>query len=756
MISFYLICTSVNSFRFVNKRYSDGNTRTPRDEVRFDYGLGKSFRLAMGMGNVPDLDQYLPRLSEDINSLLSWISNENGFIGAAINKTEEGWSLITKTDTPAGTTLLSIPKKLCLFSNPYGSGAVKMPLLNNTLKLISSLDESQWRIRLAVAMLSERVRPNSFYRSYLRNLPFEFWGVPMFFNSTVFNMIQDLSLMQTTRDRCRFLLEFTDNVLVPLHRTSLDPFLGQSADVNAFGWAFAAASSRALRNPTVVGNTGPVMIPGIDIIQHSFNSNCEIIDVGDTYKVRALVDIPIETELTICYGELSNDELFSDYGFTIENNKYDRVRVNCDAALIETARNVMAQNSNSHIHSNTNNNNNNIIGQNKMVIPLGRGGDKYDPTRFHAWQAIWLQSIGLIGPGASPAVGVGGPDLSLIDPKLWALLRILYTKSETDLLQHGYDPFLLQHYASVTSAETEGHVIRTITGLIAILLHTYPSDWEADAASLRTGILDYDKEGKDNSNVMLEDITSHTHRIIRNAVGLGGSTSSSSSAVADAAINNVPLIATLRKLAAAGAKGFVEEQTESPADAEETSNLSLEDILRKEQLQLTGSGNDLRHGQILSGAVTSSADSYGAKSPGKSKYLVQTISDNMEEERQGIVSTAVIGSSNVVAPMTTLSSQDESYNLPVNVREVLKYRIRKKKMLTALITNLYGLYSKLCPEEPDSFLPPAPPSSGDSKRARIRELLNEVRSRGAGKDESDILGAAARLSSKWAGKGLSL
>jgi hypothetical protein len=48
--------------------------------------------------------------------------------------------------------------------------------------------------------------------------------------------MQDLALMQQTRDRCRFLSEFAESVLSPLRKTTRDPFSGHNADVNAFGW----------------------------------------------------------------------------------------------------------------------------------------------------------------------------------------------------------------------------------------------------------------------------------------------------------------------------------------------------------------------------------------------------------------------------------------------------------------------------------------------------------------------------------------
>jgi len=96
-------------------------------------------------------------------------------------------------------------------------------------------------------------------------------------------------------------------------------------------------------------------------------------------------------------------------------------------------------------------------------------------------------------------------------------------------------------------------------------------------------------------------------------------------------------------------------------------------------------------------------------------------------------------------------------SLPVSIREVVKYRVRKKQMLSGLIVNLADLHKKMCEDEMNTLLPPPPMSSGDGRRARIRELLNEVRSKsGTAEKEEELLAAASRWSSKWTDKGLSL
>ena len=105
-----------------------------------------------------------------------------------------------------------------------------------------------------------RVRPDSFYQPYISNLPFEFWGMPMFFNSTEFDMIQDPSLMLKQSERNKFLIEFTNEALLPLYRSKKDPFSNHKLSVDALGWAFAAASSRAFRSPSLVQENNQVII----------------------------------------------------------------------------------------------------------------------------------------------------------------------------------------------------------------------------------------------------------------------------------------------------------------------------------------------------------------------------------------------------------------------------------------------------------------------------------------------------------------
>jgi hypothetical protein len=120
------------------------------------------------------------RLYPDMNDFTTWLTEHGGYLLASVSPTREGWQLSSKANITAGSVAASIPKKLCIYADP---AKMAVPFLEATARLMESLQPSQWRARLAVALLSERVRPDSFFSPYIRNLPFEFWGMPIFYSA---------------------------------------------------------------------------------------------------------------------------------------------------------------------------------------------------------------------------------------------------------------------------------------------------------------------------------------------------------------------------------------------------------------------------------------------------------------------------------------------------------------------------------------------------------------------------------------------
>jgi hypothetical protein len=504
----------------------------------------------------------LPRLHANAKSLSKWIVRHGGVFTPEIIESRDGWHLRISADASpiqAGDVLIRVPKDLCIHSDP--ARMARGDLLENTQALMNSLSQHHWRARLAIALLSERVRSKSNYRSYLRNLPFEFWGLPVFFSTGEFALMQDYALMQKTKDRCKFMSEFADSVLLPLHGSPRDPFSGNSADVNAFGWGFASASSRALREASmrVEGSeaedrSGAVMVPGIDLANHSYDPTCEVVETvwagegGEEtpcYEMRALVDIPstvgeAPVDLTISYGQYSNDVLLADYGFTVPDNPHDDVKFAVDGPMIDTARVVMGQSKESILsvagieeqkevlkksrrkHSvgsfsatgevlpSQDEQGRGILLPSTARYPLscdGSGTLRYNENFLSIWQVYWLKCLRLTGTGRDyeMCINTGQTETRArsngpVDSRLWAFLRVLYSRDEQSLLDHGYTPFTLGSPGSMLDYPTEATVVKTLVGLMGVMLGGYPTDIESDVALMQSG----------DEDLLLESTTSAT------------------------------------------------------------------------------------------------------------------------------------------------------------------------------------------------------------------------------------------------------
>ena len=861
------------------------------------------------MASSPEEPVGVPRLHIDISSLMRWVEKAGGKFDANVEKQAEGWSLTASNDIEQGTVLLQIPKSLCIYANPKYMHDVS--LLENTQELMSSLDPSQWRARLAVALLSERVRTGSHFRAYLRNLPFEFWGVPVFYSAEEFSIMQDLSLMQRTRDRCRFLSEFADTVLGPLRNNPRDPFSGHSADVHAFGWGFASAASRALRDPSVIKHAdGQVMVPGIDIANHSSQPSCEVIDdaASNAFLLRAVHPISKGEAVTINYGPLCNEELLADYGFTVDGNPNDRVKLTCDAQMINIARLVMGQgNPDEDILNGGSKNGFNKGTTNSTVATIGRGGQRLEDCYLYNWQIYWLAALGLHGPSADFAMSIG-TDIASVDPKLWAFLRILYAKDEEEITRHGYTPFTLQGAGSVLSAEVEMQVLKTMVGVVGVMLRVYGSDFEADLTALRSAQVDYDEESKAAGGASMltatsDDIVSDVHRILRtilhvphpaptsptvrrmNAAALAQLADEGTPAEVQRFREGIASASTPYRIAVgvgAGSEGKgagveagveavaagVEGETGAGDSSSEASRWSPSNVIANNEHTSEHTGEQTPSTQspstqtapppkdeddaasslesTIAGAAyvkasvgrlspkvvadvnasVSAAAGTAAPPPAPAVAVAAVASGATERtaskptrpatnsaagvtsamtdrpgvsltDRPGVSMTDRPGVSLTDRPGVSLTDRpgvslapellvDVSTlggGLPINVREALRFRIRKKRALAQLVAALGGLYASL--QEPPvpgaeedspnllvgagagagagggagagaggSLLPMTAGMDRVERRARIRELLEEVRDKEEKRE--DLLVTSGRIANKWAERGLEL
>lgn len=100
-----------------------------------------------------------------------------------------------------------------------------------------------------------------------------------------------LTIIFQVNKRCRFLLEFEKEVQQKLHTVPLvdHPFYGQDVNSSSLGWAMSAASSRAFRLHGEV----PMLLPLIDMCNHSFNPNARIVQERSVNSLDMSVKVSI-------------------------------------------------------------------------------------------------------------------------------------------------------------------------------------------------------------------------------------------------------------------------------------------------------------------------------------------------------------------------------------------------------------------------------------------------------------------------------
>ncbi|KAK9277133.1 hypothetical protein L1049_006672 [Liquidambar formosana] len=294
---------------------------------------------------------YPARVVPHPPDLIKWVRREGGFVHHAVKIAEAdpyGLGLVVSEEIPKGSDLIALPDHLPLrFGSLESSGEDALePVL---VSLARQIPEELWAMRLGLKLLQERAMVGSFWWPYISNLP-ETYSVPIFFPGEDIKNLQYAPLLYQVNKRCRFLLDFEKKVKDALENLKPDdhPFRGQDVDASSLGWAMSAVSSRAFRLYGKKLSDGthidvPMMLPLIDMCNHSFNPNAQIVQEQDAGNPKMLVKVVAETQikrgdpLALDYGCLNNDLFLLDYGFVIPSNPYDCIELKYDGALLDAA-----------------------------------------------------------------------------------------------------------------------------------------------------------------------------------------------------------------------------------------------------------------------------------------------------------------------------------------------------------------------------------------------------------------------------------
>ncbi|KAJ1280917.1 hypothetical protein BS78_04G268500 [Paspalum vaginatum] len=397
-----------------------------------------------------------PRLAPQPPDLVRWVQREGGFVHPALRVVDHpehglGVSAVAGDgDIPPGDVLIALPGRLPLrLRRPTGAADDLL------VQLAQQVPEELWAMKLGLRLLQERAKPDSFWWPYIANLP-ETFTVPIFFPGDDIKNLQYAPLLHQVNKRCRFLLEFEKAVQQKLDTVALKdhPFCGQDVNSSSLGWAMSAASTRAFRLHGEI----PMLLPLIDMCNHSFNPNARIVQEGSvnssdmSVKVVAEMKIEQNASITLNYGCHPNDFFLLDYGFVIAPNPYDQVELSYDGTLLDAAS-------------------------------MAAGVSSPNFSAPAKWQQDFLSQLNLYGEGAILKVSLGGPDI--VDGRLLAALRVLLAADPEAVHKQDLKTLRSLDAQAPLGPAVEASALRTVLALCAIALQHFHTKIMEDEAILK-------------------------------------------------------------------------------------------------------------------------------------------------------------------------------------------------------------------------------------------------------------------------------
>ncbi|XP_022882111.1 histone-lysine N-methyltransferase setd3 [Olea europaea var. sylvestris] len=414
---------------------------------------------------------YCSRLVPQPPDLIKWVRREGGFVHQSIKiaQLEEGSNglglgLVAAENIPKESDLISLPRHIPLkFEAADAEDGAHSTLVN----LARNVPEELWAMKLGLKLLQERAKTGSFWWPYISNLP-ETYSVPIFFPGEDIKNLQYAPLLYQVNKRCRFLLDFEKLVKYELQSLKANdhPFGGQGADASSLGWAMSAVSSRAFRlygnkRPDGTHIDAPMMLPLIDMCNHSFKPNAEIVQEQEANNEKMLVKVIARTQimqddpLVLNYGFLNNDFFLLDYGFVMDPNPYDCVELKYDPALLDAAS-------------------------------MAAGISSPNFSSPSSWQQEILFQLNLCGEHSDHKVSLGGSEL--VEGRLLAALRVLLSTDKEAVERNDLNTLKSLSAEAPLGISNEIAALRTIIALCVIALGHFPTKIMEDESLLKQGV----------------------------------------------------------------------------------------------------------------------------------------------------------------------------------------------------------------------------------------------------------------------------
>ena len=262
-------------------------------------------------------------ISKEFLNLINWIEENDGYISKKVKPIETSKSnriMKSSENIDKNELIAFIPEKLVISSintkiNPYCRNAY-------------GLYHKQDLECIALFITLDIDNPNSFFKPYYDYLPeFDIKIFPSEFSKEEQKLYDEIDL--------DLHIGIHDHKLENAYNEYVEKMLLEKNVTNCYEkykYYFYLAQTRDFSRPNSefyadLNSVAPFM----DLFNHDNNYNLEweYCDEKSGFFLKSIKNIEKDVKLTINYGELDNINLFTVYGFTLENNKYKTpIRIN--------------------------------------------------------------------------------------------------------------------------------------------------------------------------------------------------------------------------------------------------------------------------------------------------------------------------------------------------------------------------------------------------------------------------------------------
>ena len=251
------------------------------------------------------------KITEKYKKFEEWLLSNGAYISPKITPIElsnENRYIISNSSIEKGEKLLFIPNKVIISS-----------LNDNVHKLclqIFSFEDELNEFDCIVTYIAFQLKNNnSFFKPYFDYFPNINYNIPLYYSNDLINKYKILGLDNY------LLIGLTK--LEIIYQRAKKFYKNDTPDFSIFKDSMFYVSSRnfARINSTFFENMDS-MVPYLDLLNHDYNHNTEFFhndhDLG--FYLYAKRKIEKGEEITDFYGNISNLNLFTIYGFTLKNN----------------------------------------------------------------------------------------------------------------------------------------------------------------------------------------------------------------------------------------------------------------------------------------------------------------------------------------------------------------------------------------------------------------------------------------------------